>query len=168
MLPAALPAQGRSELAASAGLGNLVVNGGGGTTPVLSFSYRFHFTEHLSAEGALDVFTYKLKVGPPGQSSIFRDGYLGAEAAVAYDLRSNRQTKRWLPFMVAGLGRTTTDFTEIPSTLYLRLGIGASYHFSERVGVRMEIRDEIIRGLYSPGNPGGNLPSLRVGIVYRF
>ena len=168
MPPAAWPAQGRNEFAASAGVGTLVVNNGGGVTPCFSLSYRFHLTEHLSVEGALDTFTYKLNVGPPPQPSIYRDGYVGAEAAAVYHLRSNRETKRWIPFVAAGVGRTTTDFTEIPSTLYVRLGIGASYHFSERIGVRMEIRDEIVQGLYSAGSPGGNLPSLRIGVVYRF
>ncbi len=73
--------QGRQELAASVGAGSLIVKEGGGTTPVFSLSYQFHFTEHVSAEGALDVFTYKFRVGPLEEINYYRDGYLGAEAA---------------------------------------------------------------------------------------
>jgi len=161
-------AQGRNEIAFSAGGGPLLVNPGGGATPVFSFSYQFHITGHFSVEAALDVFYYKFVVGPPDSPSLYRDDYAGVEAAVVYNFRAHPKTGRWLPFVAAGIGKTTTDFTEVPSQRYYRLGGGVAYHLTERLGIRLEARDEIIRRLWANGNPHGNLPSLRCGIVFRF
>jgi len=161
-------AQGRQELAFSAGAGSLFVNGAGRTSPVGSFSYRFHFTNHISAEGALDFFSYEFQSGPPAQPYSYRDGYSGAEAALVYYLRQSRPSQHWLPFIAAGVGKTTTDFTEIAAAPYYRIGVGISYHFTARFGIRVEMRDEIITKLYGNGSPNGNLPSIRFGLVYRF
>ncbi len=161
-------AQGRSEIALSLGAGSLEVDPGGGKTVVFSLSYQFHITRHFSAEGALDSFSYSFPTGPPDSPSIYRDGYLGAEAAVVYHFLPNRDTHRWLPFVVAGIGKTTTDFTEVAAHPYYRLGAGVSYHLTDRLGFRLEARDEIIAGLANYGSPRGNLPSIRCGIVYRF
>jgi hypothetical protein len=161
-------AQGRSELAFSIGGGSLQVNPGGGATAVLSASYRLHITDHISAEGALDVFYYRLKVGPHDAPSTMNDDYIGAEAAVIYHFLPNRQTGRLLPYLVAGIGKTTTDFTEIAAHPYYRLGAGISYHLTERYGLQLEVRDEIVKRLYVNGQPNGNLPSVRGGIVIRF
>ena len=161
-------AQGRSEIALSLGAGSLKVDPGGGKTVVFSLSYQFHITRHFSAEGALDSFSYKFPIGPPDSSSIYKDGYLGAEAAVVYHFLPNRDKRRWLPFLVAGIGKTTTDFTEIAAHPYYRLGAGVSYHLNDRLGFRLEVRDEIITRLASYSSPRGNLPSIRCGIVYRF
>src|SRR5262249_44718901 len=73
-----------------------------------------------------------------------------------------------LPFVVAGLGKTTTDFTEIAAHPYYRLGGGISYHLTKSAGLRLEVRDEIITRLGQSDSPTGNLPSIRCGIVYRF
>ena len=161
-------AQNRSEVAVSLGAGSLQTNPGGGATAVFSFSYRFHITRHFSAEGALDSFTYQFRAGAADSSYQYRDGYLGAEAALVYYFLSNRATRRVLPFVVAGIGKTTTDFTEIAAHPYYRLGAGVSYHMTERLGLRIELRDEIIKSLANANNPDGNLPSVRLGIVYRF
>jgi hypothetical protein len=161
-------AQARNEIAFSIGAGSLQVNPGGGTTPVWSFSYRRHITRHFSAEGALDVFYYRFLSGPPDNQSIYKDDYLGAEAALVYYLLPNRETGRLLPFVVAGIGKTTTDFTEIPAHPYYRFGAGFSYNLTEKWGLRFEVRDEIIKSLYIHGSPTGNLPSARLGIVLRF
>ena len=161
-------AQARNEIAFSIGAGSLQVNPGGGTTPVYSLSYRCHITRHFSAEGALDVFYYKFLTGPLNNQSIYKDGYLGAEAALVYYFLPNRETGRLLPFVAAGIGKTTTDFTEIPAHPYYRLGAGFSYNLTENWGLRFELRDEIIKSLYISGSPTGNLPSARFGIVRRF
>lgn len=161
-------AQGRNEIAVSLGAGSLQTSPGGGATAVFSFSYRLHITRHVSAEGALDSFTYKFPTGAPGNSYGYRDGYLGAEAAVCYYFLSDREAGRLQPFVAAGIGKTTTDFTEIAAHPYYRLGIGASYFITEKYGVRVELRDEIVKSLYNAGNPNGNLPSIRFGVVYRF
>jgi hypothetical protein len=161
-------AQGRHEIAFSVGSGWLQADPGGGSTPVLSFSYQFHITDHISAEGALDFFYYKFLTGPPNAQYTYKDDYAGAEAAVVYHLRPNRDTGRWLPFVAAGIGKTTTDFTEIAAHRYYRLGAGVAYNLTDRLGLRLEARDEIIQSLWANGSPKGNLPSLRCGIVYRF
>lgn len=161
-------AQGRSEIALSLGGGSLQTDTGGGATIVFSLSYRFHITRHFSVEGALDSFNYNLPSVIPDDSSTFRDDYLGAEAAVVYNFLPNRETGRLLPYVVAGIGKTTTDFTEIAAHPYYRLGAGINYHLSDRLGFQFEIRDEIIKKLWTNGEPNGNLPSIRGGIVIRF
>ena len=161
-------AQDRHELTFSAGGGSILVREGGGAMPVFSFSYQFHFTKHVSAEGALDFFTYPFLTGPPDNQVRYRDDYTGAEAALVYHFRSICDTGKWVPFVAAGIGKTTTDFTEIPAEIYYRFGAGVAYNFSGRFGVRVEARDEVISHLYGNGGPHGNIPSLRFGIAYRF
>jgi len=161
-------AQGRNEIAFSLGAGSLQTNPGGGATAVFSVSYQFHITGHFSAEGALDTFFYKFMTGPPDSPYGYKDDYLGAEAAVVYHFRDINKTGRWQPFVVAGIGKTTTDFTEIAAHPYYRLGVGVTYHLSDRLGFRLEVRDEIIKSLWIQGNPDGNLPSIRCGVFYRF
>ena len=161
-------AQSRNEIAVSYGVGSLQVNPDGGTTAVFSVSYRFHITRHFSAEGALDTFNYKFLTGPPDNLTEYKDDYLGAEAALVYYFRSNRETNRLLPFVVAGMGKTTTDFTEISAQPYYRLGAGFAYNLTESLGLRLEVRDEIIKRLHINGQPNGNLPSIRFGVAYRF
>jgi len=161
-------AQARNEIAFSAGAGSLQVNPDGGMTPVYSFSYRGHITRHFTVEGALDFFYYKFLTGPPNDRSVFNDDYHGAEAALVYYILPNSETGRLLPFVAAGIGKTTTDFTEIPAHPYYRFGAGFSYNLTEKWGLRFEVRNEIIKSLYINGSPTGNLPSARLGIVRRF
>ena len=171
LIPAAsrqAAAQGRNEIGFSLGGGSLQTNPGAGATAVFSLSYQFHITRHFSAEGALDLFNYKFLTGPPDSPYIYKDDYLGAEAAAVYYFRASRQTGRLLPFIAAGIGKTTTDFTEIAAHPYYRLGAGVAYHLSDRLGFRLEARDEIIRSLSIHGSPNGNLPSIRFGIFLSF
>ena len=162
-------AQSRSELSFSIGGGSLDAGtAGGGGTSVVSLSYQYHITRHISAEGALDFFNYKFLTGPSENPYVYKDDYAGAEAAVVYHFRPSRQTGRWLPFVAAGIGKTTTDFTEIAASPYYRFGAGVAYNFTGKLGLRFEARDELNRGLWTGGSPNGNLLSLRCGIVYRF
>lgn len=168
LFSAPLRAQGRHELAFSLGAGSLFVHHESASTPVFSFSYQFHFTKNASAEGALDCFTYRFLTGPLDQQSYYRDGYTGAAAALVYNFRDYHQVGKWIPFVSAGIGKTTTDFTEIRASVYYRFGSGVTYHFTEKYGIRLELRDEVITGLYANGSPRGNLPSVRAAIVRRF
>ena len=152
-------AQSRSEIAFSLGTGSLQVSPGGGTTGVSSLSYWFHITRHISAEGALDEFNYNFPTGPA--NSIDKDDYLGAEAALVCDFSSRRETGRVLPLVAVGIGKTTTDFTEIAAHPYYRLGAGISYYLTDRFGIRLEARDEIVTKLANEGSPPGHLPSVR-------
>ena len=159
-------AQSRSEIALSLGTGSLQVSPGGGTTRVFSLSYSFRITRHISAEGALDAFNYNFPTGP--SNNTYKDDYLGAEAALVYDFSSRRETGRVLPFVAAGIGQTTTDFTEIAAHPYYRLGAGIWYYLTDRVGIRLEARDEIVTKRANDGRPTGNLPSVRFGVAWRF
>jgi hypothetical protein len=161
-------AQGRSELAFSMGGGSLRTHPDGGFTVVAGFSYQFHITPHFSAEGALDFFNYKFLTGPPDAQYTYTDDYAGAEAAIVVHFRANRQRGGLLPFVVAGIGKASTDFTEIAATPYYRFGLGVAYNLTDCWGLRLEARDEVIKRLYYHGTPSGNLPSIRLGIVYRF
>ena len=161
-------AQGRHEFAASFGVGTLQIDPYGGATVVLSFSYRIHITQHISAEGALDGFHYKQMTGPSDNRQVSYDGYLGAEAAVAYYFLPNRDMNRFLPFINVGIGKTTTDWTEIRAHPYYRFGGGFQYNMSDKWGLRTEIRNDLIKDLSTTGRQNGNLISARLGIVRRF
>ena len=161
-------AQARNEFAFSLGAGYLQVEPDGGANVVFSFSYRFHITQHISAEGALDAFFYKQMTDPSDNGQVVSDGYLGAEAAVAYYFLPNRDTNRFLPFINVGIGKNTTDFTEIPAHPYYRFGGGFQYNMSDKWGLRAEIRDDLLKDLYGARKPNANLISARLGIVRRF
>jgi len=163
-----LQAADRSELALSFGGGALSVDSGTKATPVISLSYLYHITSHVAVEGSYDIFFHRFLTGPLDAPYEYWDGYEGVEAALVCHLRKWQETGRWIPFLAAGIGKTTTDFTEIRASRYYRLGAGVSYHFTEKFGTRIEVRDEIIDDLYSARRPGANLPSVRAGLVYRF
>src|SRR5262245_22229253 len=130
-------AQDRNEIALSVGAGSLQVDPGGGATAVFSLSYQLHITRHFSGEGALDSFNYTFQTGP--SQGTYKDGYLGAEAAIVYDFLPNSGgTTAIRPFVAAGIGKTTTDFTEIAAHPYYRLGAGISYRLTNRYGLRIE------------------------------
>ena len=87
-------------------------------------------------------------------------------------VQRRRTDRRFVPYVTAGFGNTTTDFTEIPSEWVIRLGGGFKYLLgqSQKFGLRVEARNEIIgednRIFFPPTRV--NFPSARVGIVYRF
>jgi hypothetical protein len=161
-------AQARNEFAFSLGAGSLQVEPDGGANVVFSFSYRFHITQHISAEGALDAFFYNQMSGPSDNRHVYRDGNLGAEVAVAYYFLPNRDTNRFLPFINVGIGKNTTDWTEIRAHPYYRFGGGFQYNMSDKWGLRVEIRNDLLKDLYLAKKPNANLISARLGIVRRF
>src|SRR5262249_5331572 len=101
-----------------------------------------------------------------------RDGFAGVQGSVLYHLRPAATDRRFVPHLSLGFGNTTTDFTEIPSELVIRMGGGFKYFLcpSQKVGGRVEGRNEIIgehnRIFFPPTRI--NFPSARVGVVYRF
>jgi hypothetical protein len=160
--------QERHELGLSVGGGSLQVTPGGGATTVVSIWYQLQITGRLAIEGALDSFNHVLPIGPRERASIFKDDYLGAEVAVVCYLRNRFRQGRWAPFVAAGIGQTSTDFTEIGAEPYYRLGAGVSYRLSDRIELRFEARDEIVTKMWAAHNPTGNLLSARLGISRRF
>jgi hypothetical protein len=161
-------AQGRWELAVSGGGGALNTRSDTTFSPVVSLSLLAHIDEHVSVEGGFDLFWRRLVSGPEAQS-VFWDDYAGAEISGLFHFRPSREERRWIPFVAAGIGATSTDFTEIAAHRYYRLGAGLSCHFNERYGIRFELRDEIIEGLGADlGDSKAHLPSLRAGFVLRF
>jgi Outer membrane protein beta-barrel domain len=171
MSVAALPASGqeRQEIGIAAGRGRLAMAGSAQTTPVLSFWYQGHATKRVSVEGGFDFFSYTFHVNRRDPASyLYRDGYSGASIALVYYPLTCSGIGRVLPYVAAGVGKTTTDFTEIPATVYYRLGAGVAYNLSNRIGLRVEAREEIISALDPYVAPRATLPSLRFGIVRRF
>jgi hypothetical protein len=161
--------QGRHEVGMAAGGGRLSIAGSARTTPVLSFWYQGHATERFSVEGGFDFFSYSFHINRRDPaSSPYRDGYSGASIAFVYHPLTCCEIGRILPYVSAGVGKTTTDFTEIPATVYYRLGAGAVYNVSDRIGVRVEARDEILSALDPYVGLRATLPSVRLGIVRRF
>jgi hypothetical protein len=101
------------------------------------------------------------------------DGYGAAQIGAVYNFRSNAASRRIIPYVLAGVGKVTTDFTEIPAEVVYRFGGGAKYYFKENSGwgIRVELRDEITsRGLQNYPLKGSHLSlvSLRAGVTYRF
>lgn len=120
----------------------------------------------LAAEGSLDVFFVKV----PGFG---KDDFGAAQIAVVYHFRSTSKNRSVIPYLTAGIGRITTDFTEIPSEPVYRLGGGVKYYFKEDspFGLRIELRDEITRSGgqgYPLTGSRLSLVSLRAGLTWRF
>ena len=149
-----------NEVSLSAGGGGLVSGGKSVSAPAYTLAYTRSLTDRVAVEGALELFYIK------------GDDFLGVQVAGLYHFRPADQTRRLIPYATAGIGATSTDFTEIESQLVIRLGGGIKYYFLESLGVRVEFRDEIIRtggSIYYPlpGSPQHFL-SVRAGVVFRF
>jgi hypothetical protein len=143
-----------------------MANRGGGPTAVWGFAYDLHVTGRVTVEGALDIFYYDTPT--TGLGSVYRDDFAGAEVAVLIHPLNCCDTGRLLPFVAVGIGKTTTDFTEIAANRYYRFGVGAAYQLDLRFGVRLELRDDYITRLYGGGSPAAHLPSVRASFVRRF
>lgn len=159
MFPMSVWAQ-RNEVSVTAGGGGLASDGQSISIPVATLAYTRSLTDHLAVEGALELFW------------IEGDDFIDSPVAVVYHFRSQSETHRAIPYATAGVGKTSTDPTEIPSQWVIRLGGGIKYFFWERLGVRLEARDEIIRTGETPYYPLPGSPqhllSGRVGVIYRF
>jgi hypothetical protein len=162
----AVPVLGQNnEISFSAGGGRLIGANESEGAPVYTLAYTRYLTKRLAVEGSLELFY----VHVPGFGW---DDYHGVQASVIYHLKSASTDQRFVPYLTAGIGNTTTDFTEIPSERVIRLGGGFKYFFgqSQRLGLRVEARNEIIgedNTIFFP-QTRINFPSARVGVIYRF
>jgi hypothetical protein len=150
----------KNELSLSAGGGGLLSGGKSVSAPAYTLAVTRSLTDRVAVEGAVELFYLQ------------GDDFLGAQAAVLYHFRPADETRRLIPYATAGIGKTSTDFTEIEGQLVIRLGGGIKYFLVEPLGLRVEVRDEIIRTGGSsyyplPGSPQHFL-SAWVGVVYRF
>ncbi len=157
--PMAVWAQ-KNEVSFSAGGGGVFSHGESVSAPAYTLAYTRSLTDHLAVEGAFELFYLK------------GDGFAGAQVAALYHFRPAYETRRVIPYVTAGIGKTTTDFTEIESQVVVRLGGGFKYYIWDALGLRVEFRDEIIRTGNNPYYPLPGSPqhflSARAGVVFRF
>jgi hypothetical protein len=135
--------------------------------PVFTVAYTRGLTDRIAVEGSLDGYFVK----QPGISR--RDDFLDAQVAGLFHFVPMTATKRVIPYLTAGVGRVSTDVTEIPAETITRLGGGVKYYPSDdhNIGLRLEVRDEITRR-GGQGYPVSgdliNIISLRAGVTFRF
>ena len=132
----------------------------------VSAAYTRSLFAGLAVEGSLDTFF----VNVPGYGL---DDYGSAQVAVLYRFGALGKNRRLVPYLAAGVGSVSTDFTEIRSDPIYRLSAGAEYYFNKECpwGIRAEIRDELTRRGHQPYPLKGNRLSVvtfRAGITYRF
>jgi uncharacterized FAD-dependent dehydrogenase len=96
----------------------------------------------------------------------------GVQGSVLYHFVPSQSTRKVIPYVSAGVGSASTDFTEIPSDLLVKVGGGVKYFPIDAVGVRFEVRDEIIdpehNEVYLHGSSARHFVSARVGVIFRF
>ena len=154
-----------NEISLSAGGGRIISADESRGARVSSLAYTRYLTERWAAEGSLEFFSVNIP-------NFGRDGFAGVQGSALYHLRPSAPNRRLVPYLTAGFGSTTTDFTEIPSVWVIHLGGGFKYFLgqSQKYGLRVEARNEIIgednRIFFPPKRI--NFPSARVGVVYRF
>ena len=154
-----------NEFSFSVGGGLLIGSERSEGARVWTLAYTRYLTERLAVEGSLEAFYVKVP-------NFGWDGYAGVQGSALYHFKSASTDQRFIPYLTAGIGNTTTDFTEIQSEWVIRLGGGFKYFFgqSRRLGLRVEARNEIIgedNTIFFP-RTRINFPSARVGVVYRF
>ena len=156
-----------NELSFSAGGGRLIGADESKGSRAYTLAYTRYLTERWAVEGSMEVFYVKV----PSVPNSFWDGYAGLQASALYHLRPASPDRRFVPYLTAGIGFTSTDITEIPAVRVIRMGGGFKYFFgqSRRLGLRVEARNEIINdnGIFFPPEQI-NFPGARVGVVYRF
>ena len=139
--------------------------------PVFTVAYTRGLTDRVAVEGSLDGY-YVKQPGSSGRDG-FRDDFLDVQVAGLFHFVPMTATGRVIPYLTAGVGRVSTDVTEIPAETITRLGGGIKYYPSDdhNVGLRVEVRDEITRR-GGQGYPVSgdliNIISLRAGITFRF
>ncbi len=155
----------KNELSLIIGGGVLTDGDSSVNASAFTVSYDRHIVKGLAIEGSLDVFFIK-------NGSLNRDDFGAAQIAAVYHFGSLKN-RRVIPYVTAGIGSLTTDFTEIPSDPVYRFGAGAKYYFGKEspFGVRVEVRDEITRQGHQGYPLRGDrlsLVSIRAGVTYRF
>jgi hypothetical protein len=154
-----------NEISFSVGGGSLIGADESRGARVSTLGYTRYLTERWAVEGSLEFFSVNIP-------NFGRDGFAGVQGSVLYHLLPAATDRRFVPYLTAGFGNTTTDFTEIPSEWVIRMGGGFKYFLgqSQKFGLRVEARNEIIgedNRIFFPLTRI-NFPSARVGVVYRF
>ncbi|MGH8845778.1 MAG: hypothetical protein ACREA2_15840 [Blastocatellia bacterium] len=154
-----------NEISFSVGGGGLIGADESEGARVSTLAYTRYLTGRWAVEGSLELFFVHVP-------NFGWDDYHGVQGSVIYHLKSMSTDQRFIPYLTAGIGNTTSDFTELPSERVIRLGGGFKYFFgqSRRLGLRVEARNEIIgedNTIFFP-RTRINFPSARVGVVYRF
>jgi opacity protein-like surface antigen len=156
----------KNELSIIAGGGRLSDGDSSVRASALTLAYTRSLPLGLAVEGSLDVFYVK---NPPLAS----DDFGAAQIAVLYHFGSVSKSHRVIPYITAGAGKVSTDYTEIQSDPIYKFGGGVKYYFSDEspLGIRVEVRDEITRQGHQGYPLAGSrlsLVTLRVGVAYRF
>ena len=156
----------KNEVSLIVGGGRLSGSGGSVGASAGSFAYTRSLIGGLAAEGSIDFFFVD-------NGSVSKDDYGAVQASLVYHFVPVRKRGSLIPYLVAGIGKVSTDFTEIPGEKIYRFGGGVKYYFSDNhgFGLRVELRDEITRqGLQGYPITGStlHLVSLRGGFSYRF
>jgi hypothetical protein len=155
-----------NEIGFSVGGGSLIVADDSRVARVFTLAYARYLTAHLAVEGSLETFSTKSR----SQFGTPRDDFGGVQASAVYHLLP-APDGRFIPYLTAGIGATSDDFTEIPPVRVIRIGGGFKYFFgqSRNLGLRVEFRNEIINdGIIFFPPQQINFPSARAGVVYRF
>jgi hypothetical protein len=133
---------------------------GAGPGRAFNLSYARNIGDHFAAEGSLETFY------------VDGDDIGGVQGSVVYHILPSGGTRTLIPYVTAGVGSASTDFTEIRSDLLVKAGAGVKYHVAEGVGVRFEVRDEIVdpthNAAYIPGSGARHFVGARLGVVFRF
>ena len=158
----------KNELSLIIGGGRLSSESGSIGASACSLAYTRSLISGLAVEGSLDAF-FAQNGTPP-----FRDDFGSVEASLVYHFLPVKKTRTLIPYVTAGIGKVSTDFTEIPGEKIYRFGGGVKYYLSDghRWGMRIEVRDEITITDGSQRYPvsGSRLSvvTVRGGISYRF
>jgi len=158
----------KNELSLIIGGGRLIGRNESVSASACSLGYTRSLIGGLAVEGSLDAF-FAQNGTPP-----FRDDFGSVEASLVYHLLPVKKTRTLIPYLTAGIGKVSTDFTEIPGEKIYRFGGGIKYYLSDehRWGMRIEVRDEITKtgGYQSYPVSGSRLSvvTVRGGISYRF
>jgi len=162
----------KNELSISVGRGILIGKNDSMEATVINLSYARHITDHWGVDVSfIEGFTYK---NPREDRNLTfnKIGYDGSQIAVLYHLTSTSSGKRLIPYLTAGIGFTSDDFTELPSYKVVRLGGGVKYFFGSEptFGLKLEFRNEIIgkNNYIFPTGERINLPNARLGFIFRF
>jgi hypothetical protein len=157
----------KNEMSLLIGGGQLWSDSGRVPASAFSIGYTRSIIGGLAAEGSIDTFFVR-------NGSLTRDDFTAAQAAVVYHFRPVTKSGAVIPYITAGIGKVTTDFTEIPADRVVKLGGGIKYYFSERhkFGFRVDLRHEITTGdslgYYPVSGSRLQHTSLRLGITCRF
>ena len=144
-----------------------------GLFPAVSFSFARNITDRFAVEASLGTS----RLDP-------RHDIDDVEVAVLFFLRSATDVKALLPFVRAGYGAASDDFTELASYPKLRVGFGAEYAFAPLTvtipglarpgttwGVRVETALDVLNAGILDWRQRGHVGSVlrtSVSLVHRF